>query len=192
MVTAGFRWIGLRRIEWQDAKGKDRVWESAERLTTSKATQVDAVVICPILRHPSRPLATCVVKQFRPPLGKFTVEFPAGLVDQTETVPEAALRELHEETGYIATVRDVSVVSASDPGLSAATLQLVTVDVDLSMERNVTPVAQLDDGEDVEVEVVPLSRFKSRLVELTDQGMVVDGKLWHFAYGFDLATSLSK
>lgn len=39
------------------------------------------------------------VKQFRPTLGRDTIELPAGMVDDEETPAEAALRELGEETG---------------------------------------------------------------------------------------------
>ena len=39
------------------------------------------------------------VKQFRPTLGRETIELPAGMVDERETPAEAALRELEEETG---------------------------------------------------------------------------------------------
>ena len=39
-------------------------------------------------------------RQFRPAVGKFVLEMPAGLVDGSETASQAALRELHEETGY--------------------------------------------------------------------------------------------
>ena len=45
---------------------------------------------------------TLVISQFRPPLNTWSIEFPAGLIDEGETPEEAARRELAEETGYIA------------------------------------------------------------------------------------------
>ena len=42
-----------------------------------------------------------LVRQFRPALGRHTLELPAGAVDPNETREEAAARELYEETGYI-------------------------------------------------------------------------------------------
>ncbi|OGG93478.1 MAG: hypothetical protein A2527_01740 [Candidatus Lambdaproteobacteria bacterium RIFOXYD2_FULL_50_16] len=41
-----------------------------------------------------------LVRQFRPALGQAVWEIPAGAVDPGETAPQAALRELEEETGY--------------------------------------------------------------------------------------------
>ena len=41
-----------------------------------------------------------LVEQFRPALGRRTLEVPAGAVDPHETPVEAAVRELFEETGY--------------------------------------------------------------------------------------------
>lgn len=42
-----------------------------------------------------------LVKQFRPALGRHTLELPAGAVAPNETPLEAAARELYEETGYV-------------------------------------------------------------------------------------------
>lgn len=47
-----------------------------------------------------------IEKQYRPPVGKVCIEFPAGLIDEGETVEECAIRELKEETGYIGTICD--------------------------------------------------------------------------------------
>lgn len=47
-------------------------------------------------------------KQYRPPIGKIVIEVPAGLVDAGESPEQAAIRELKEETGYVATATESS------------------------------------------------------------------------------------
>jgi ADP-ribose pyrophosphatase len=41
-----------------------------------------------------------LVRQFRPALASYTLEFPAGAIDSGETPERAARRELQEETGF--------------------------------------------------------------------------------------------
>ena len=40
-----------------------------------------------------------LIRQYRCPIGAYIYEFPAGLVDEGETMEEAAVREMKEETG---------------------------------------------------------------------------------------------
>lgn len=70
---------------------------------------MDGVGILAILEKPTGP-EILLQKQFRPPLGQITIELPAGLVDEGESVQEAAVRELKEETGFVGTVSEVSPV----------------------------------------------------------------------------------
>ena len=56
----------------------------------------DSSLVC-VFDHQSIVL---LVKQFRPSIDDYTLEFPAGAVDPGETALEAAQREALEETGY--------------------------------------------------------------------------------------------
>lgn len=61
------------------------------------------------------------VEQFRPPLGARTIEFPAGLVgdtDSADTVEDATRRELVEETGWRAGHVSVLLTGPTSAGLS--------------------------------------------------------------------------
>ncbi|KAF9653371.1 hypothetical protein BDM02DRAFT_3135549 [Thelephora ganbajun] len=160
------KWVTLKKIKWQDDKGVERVWESAER-TTRKATGIDAVAIFTLIRSKTNafPLSTIVVEQYRPPVGKFVVEFPAGLVDENETPEQAALRELEEETGYVGEeIIHVSPILAGDPGMTNATMKLVFVGVACEDQLE-TPEQKLDDGESITIRVVELAKLNQILKE---------------------------
>lgn len=83
-----------------------------------------AVAIFALLHSPTAPTRTIVIEQYRPPIGKTIIEFPAGLIEQGEGPEKTALRELAEETGYAGgsreggegTIKSVSGVMVSDPG----------------------------------------------------------------------------
>ena len=47
-----------------------------------------------------------LIRQYRYPIGDYVYEFPAGLVEPGETMPDAAIREMQEETGLTFTPVD--------------------------------------------------------------------------------------
>jgi ADP-ribose pyrophosphatase len=97
------------RLTYNDYKNQTRTWESAERTTRAKGSGVDGVGILAILEKPTGP-EILLQKQFRPPLNQIAIELPAGLVDEGESVQEAAVRELKEETGFVGTVSETSPI----------------------------------------------------------------------------------
>lgn len=186
LQTSDAKWAALKKIDYIDEAGKARSWEMAERKTRGKAG-IDAVAIGNIILHPSKPPSTVLVIQYRPPLDAYTVEWPAGLIDASETVEEAAVRELKEETGYVGTVIERSPTIAADPGLSNANMQLVMVEVQLK-EGDKEPEQSLDEGEHIQRITVPLSELYDKLVEYSKQERtVVAAKLFHWAAGMNFS-----
>lgn len=134
-----------------------------------------------------------LVIQYRPPLDSYTVEWPAGLIDQGEDAETAAVREFREETGYDVTrVLSVSPPQAADPGMTDANMQLVMVEVQLpdgdgpEGGDSALPEQRLEDGEHITRVVVPLAELYDRLVEYSGkERFVVAAKLLHFAQGME-------
>lgn len=59
--------------------------------------QADYVSVLAVMADGRIPL----VRQYRPALGKYTIELPGGLRDEGETPEKSALRELQEEVGLM-------------------------------------------------------------------------------------------
>jgi len=115
-----------------------------------------------------------------------TLEFPAGLIDADETAQQAGLRELLEETGYVGTVDEqfTSSLLCMTPGLCDEAIQIIVVNVDLDDEKNKNPKQQLDDGEAIVLERVPLL---TGLKKMMDEGSEMPiAMLYSFALGLEL------
>ena len=182
------KWIELLKLDWTDQKGISRVWEAAGRKTRGSCG-VDAVAIMTILRRPSQPPATIIILQYRPPVDAVCVEFPAGLIDAEETPEEAAERELKEETGYVGRVIGMSPTVVSNPGMSTGNMKLATVEVVLG-EEDSQPQQQLEDGEFIELVIIPLAELHERLLLYSAEGKKIDSRLWHTAAGLQLANQI--
>ncbi|QRW05467.1 NUDIX family hydrolase [Ceratobasidium sp. AG-Ba] len=185
------KWVTLEKLTWKDQDGKERAWESASRKTRGKSG-VDAVAILAILKSKSasfRP-STVIIEQYRPPVGAYVIELPAGLIDSGETAEQTAIRELEEETGYKASgVAQVSPLLVSDPGMTSANMKLVAVNVDLNEGEE--PTQKLDEGEHIVKRVIELDKLLGELSAYEARGYLIDARLHHFAAGWDMARNLA-
>ncbi|EXJ63121.1 ADP-ribose pyrophosphatase [Cladophialophora yegresii CBS 114405] len=210
MDVSSAKWITLKKIQYLDPQGKQRVWESAERQTRPANSETDAVGVVAVLRDPggrketpdseSTPASDSdtgprllLQKQFRPALGKVTIESPSGLVDEGETPAEAAIRELREETGYVGTIPDDTTAAAegfvmwNDPGFCNTNTKMIFVDVDLSDPRNRDPKPELEEGEFIESFTLPLDRLWEELNRLDREGYAIDARVGGLAQGMEMA-----
>lgn len=99
------------------------------------------------------------VRQYRHGIGEIVTELPAGAFDpQTEDAKVAAIRELEEETGYLAPELIKIATLYNNPGKD-------TTNIHVFLAENVRQGGnqQLDDTEDIEVIFVPLSQLEPML-----------------------------
>lgn len=179
------KWTTLQKIKWQDPSGKQRIWESAERVT-NKNTTTGAVGIIALLKSPTAKTRIILEKQYRPPLDAICIEVPAGMIDQNESPSETAVRELREETGYTGTATRESYIFYNDPGFCNTTTYLCYVDVDLSSPQNKDVKPHLEEGEFIELFTPEIDGLSDLLSQLSKEGYAVDGRLAAFAEGLAL------
>lgn len=101
-IMYGTKWLAFKHLTYVDPTGKERAWDMMGRATRAEGASADAVCVFATLRKKGEEDTTLLVRQFRPPMRGETIELPAGLIDGAEAPEIAALRELKEETGYVA------------------------------------------------------------------------------------------
>ncbi|XP_055970660.1 ADP-sugar pyrophosphatase [Sorex fumeus] len=180
LISEG-KWVKLEKTTYMDPTGKIRTWETVKR-TTRKGQSADGVSIIPVLQRTLHYECIVLVKQFRPPMGGYCLEFPAGLIDGDESPEAAALRELEEETGYKGDIAECSPAVCLDPGLSNCTTHIVTVTINGDDAANVRPKPKPGDGEFVEVLSLPKNDLMQRLTALVaEEKLLVDSRVYAYA-----------
>ncbi|MDQ6828181.1 MAG: NUDIX hydrolase [Gemmatimonadota bacterium] len=119
-----------------------------------------------------------LVEQFRIPVNGRVIELPAGLIGDIDAADTdaraAALRELHEETGYEATDLVPLMDGPSSQGLSSEMLSLF-------LATGLTRTGDgggSDEGEEIEVHVVPLAVAPAWLEARRAAGTLVDPRVY--------------
>jgi ADP-ribose diphosphatase len=128
-----------------------------------------AVMIIPVLDNGN----LLMERQFRYPLQRVFIEFPAGKIDAGEDPLHTAQRELQEETGY--TAADWRRLGCIHPVISYSDEQ-----IDIYLARGLTRgKSSLDRGEFLELIELPLESAIEmvRSGEITD-AKTVSGLLW--------------
>ena len=184
------KWLQLEELRYADEEGKERVWEAVGRTTRQEGSKVDCVGVFTVIKKKGEEDKVLFVRQYRPPLKAYTIEFPAGLVDAGESPGQAALRELKEETGFEGRLLSETAPCSLDPGVSSAVMTLVgaEVDGDAAANQGARKVAQ--EGEFTEVMTARASQVMKFLEEREKAGDVVDSRITAFAAGIAFAMSM--
>lgn len=122
-----------------------------------------------------------LVEQFRPPVGCFVIEPPAGLVGDEgageESEAAAAERELLEETHYVpASTPTLLLRTPSSAGQSDEVISMyLALGCRVQAEKAQTPLGVGD--EQIRLHVVPLAEVGAFLKTKEAQGVLVDFKI---------------
>lgn len=168
-LLAQGRFLQLEVRQYRDRRGVVRSWEAAQR----RQAQPAALAIATL--QPSNRVV--LIRQYRPPLDRFVVEFPAGLLNPGENAVTAAVRELREETGYAGDVLGDTGLTSSSAGLTGELVTMVMMTIDEHRPENAAPRADLDDGEDIDVVLVPRQALRDFLANRQADGDILDSRL---------------
>ncbi|MCC6345584.1 MAG: NUDIX hydrolase [Nitrospirales bacterium] len=157
-------------ITYEDHTGAQRTWEAVERVNCS-----GIVAVVPVTPRGE----VLLIRQFRPVLNGFVVEFPAGLNDRGEPLVEVARRELIEETGFSSDRISFLAEGPLSSGLTTEVLSVFLAEDSVPAPPELRSLYPPDESEDIEVLQVPLTGACELLDGCAKDGNFVDLK----AYG---------
>lgn len=156
-------------ITYRDRSGNLRNWEAVERVNC----QGIAVVIPITIDN-----EFLFIRQYRPVINNFVIEFPAGLNDKNESLINTAKRELIEETGYDS---DEFIFLAEGPVSSGMSTEILTV----FLAKNAYPASPemkekypADESERIEIIKTPISNAYKTLQKYKEKGDSIDLKVY--------------
>ncbi len=145
-------------------------WEYCERVNQTGAVMIFALT-------PDDKVI--LVEEYRPPIGKQSLCFPAGLSgdEGPESETAAAYRELLEETGYAAAEMQYLFTGPSSPGLTSESLSFF-----LAKGVHKVGIGGGVENENIVVHEVPLAEIEPWLMEKDAAGVSIDPRIFTGIY----------
>jgi ADP-ribose pyrophosphatase len=145
-------WIKLHEDKVRTPSGKTMLYSWYE--------SADVVVVVPFLDEST----LVMIKQYRYPLHKALLEFPAGHIENGENPKDTAVRELVEETGYHS--KEIEYVYAYHPSVSK-TRQVVYIfrAKELTTGEEVMGSLRHESTEDIKVEKVKVKKLAQMITD---------------------------
>jgi ADP-ribose diphosphatase len=121
-----------------------------------------------------------LTEQHRKPVNARVIDWPAGLVgdEDPSVIPaDTARKELEEETGYVCDSVELLASGPTSPGITSERVSLYRA-------RGVKRKGDGGgvDGEDITVHTIPRGEVVSWLRKKSEEGVLIDLKLWSGLY----------
>jgi 8-oxo-dGTP pyrophosphatase MutT (NUDIX family) len=156
-------------LNCKENSGKLKKWEAVERVNCH-----GVVAVVPITKSGE----LLLIRQFRPIVNNFVIEFPAGINDRQERLIDVAKRELIEETGYTA---EEFIFLTEGPISSGMSSEIMTV----FLAKNTFSASSLlknqfppEESEDIEIIKTPIAGLDKTLNNYQKNGDYIDLKIY--------------
>lgn len=178
-------WLRMHKLDFITSAGHAGSWEFVSR--PHRCGSYDGVQILATVQDQGF-LKLITIAMYRFPLQKYVLEMPSGKLDGADSSPQhAAIRELKEESGYIASarcVRGMGPVVYNDPWKSNECARTVLLEVDGALPENQWPQQALDPEEDATVHLLRMDRLDREIRELAQaKGYEIDSRLYSLGLG---------
>jgi len=196
------KWLRFLLADYQNKEVTVKGYEYVER--TTRKGEFDGITIIGIVKYPNtnRKDKLILIGNYRPPIDKYVIEFPAGLVDSADDCFTDAVRELKEETGFVPEkilniidskkIPQVSPIVYSEPSVTNENEKIIILQIDGENELNKNTKQELEETENINVHLVDLDEKLlesiSKLAKENDY--VIETKVYTFALGISLGKVL--
>ena len=170
------KWANLFDVSYRrKQKGSSWVMCSRKMRPITDAAKTDAAVIVPVI-DTADGKRLVVTKEFRVPIWDYEYGFPAGLIDENESIEQTAVRELREETGLeVAKINHISEPIYSSAGLTDESCCMVMVEASGTISNE-----WQEEGENIEVLLLDVDGIR----ELLESSKKISAKAWGLFYHY--------
>lgn len=153
IVKVSSNFIEYMVTKYIDTNGNEKIWEWVRRVGERKAVMI-------VAKYEDKLVIT---KEYRVPLGDYEWNFPAGLIDNNETIDMAVERELKEETGL-----DVYAIIHTSPFVyNSAGLTNESIAIVYCEAIGATSIDNTEASEDIEVFLMDYEQIKQLINDPT-------------------------